>query len=162
MKRKQQWKPIERYFDLDGIADRVRNREAFAKFVHDFGWTEYMFHPIVMDFEKLLSGSKDYNKERRDAIGFARLPDTSFEDMGGHSRAFRNNSAVMLCSVFLSLVDVDLDGWCASHNAEYVVCRKECAFHSNGSGILVLFMTHDVAEYYATVLDEYRDPDYVK
>ena len=76
---KQAWKPIERYFDLDGISERLRNREAFAAFIKTFGWTQYMFHPIVMDFQKLLDGRDDYNEEKRGAVGFDRLPDITFE-----------------------------------------------------------------------------------
>lgn len=155
---KQAWKPIERYFDLDGISERLRNREAFAAFIKTFGWTQYMFHPIVMDFQKLLDGRDDYNEEKRSAVGFDRLPDITFERLEGHARAFKHDKDVMLALVVHDLDREKIDAWCTEHNAKCVICSKERAFHNNGTDYLVLFMNDSIARKYASELDAYRDP----
>ena len=158
---KQEWKPIEKYFDLDGISERLRNRGAFAAFIKTFGWTHYMFHPIVMDFQKLLAGRADYNEEKRGAVGFERLPDVTFERLEGHTRAFKHGNDVMLALVIHDLDREKIEAWATEHNARYVICKKEWAFHNNGTDYLVLFMNDSIAQKYASELDAYKDPAFV-
>ena len=159
MKVTSQWKPTSTYFDLYGIHDRMLNRDAFQAFIKSFGWKEYMFHPVVMDFKKLLAGDSDYNAPKRDAIGFARLPDTSFESLGGHNRVFRSGNRVMLVSMFRK-PDIDaISKWCEDHDCMYVICDTQKAFHHNGRDILVFFMAPKTYETYKGVIKSYELTD---
>lgn len=159
MKVTSKWKPTSSYFDLDGIRDRAQNREAFQAFIKSFGWKEYMFHPVVMDFKKLLAGAADYNAPKRDAIGFARLPDTSFESLGGHSRVFRKGDSVMLVSMFRKPDIGAIEKWCSDHDCMYVICDAMKAFHHNGRDTLVFFMTPQVYDQYKGIIKGYELTD---
>ena len=154
---RKRWKPISSYFDLDGITDRVRNREAFQTFVRTFGWTEYMFAPVVYDYGKLLSGQKDFDMVVRTALGFGRLPDRSLERLGHYPRAFRRGSDVVMT---ILARDVDREvcrKWCDEHQAVCCICRPELAFHNNGQDTLILFMSPSTAARYAEALSLYRE-----
>ncbi|MBQ1495314.1 MAG: hypothetical protein IIZ37_10805, partial [Acinetobacter sp.] len=152
------WRPVSQYFDLDGILNPDQNRETFKRFVSDFGWKEYMFSPVVRSFSKLLEGRSDYNYEDYNALGFTRLPDRSFERLGGHNRAFRHGHDVMMSAVYLQIPQKKLDTWCKQHpGIRYVICQQKYDFHYQGRGFLVLFMTDAIATKYAKILDEYRE-----
>lgn len=153
------WKPIEGYYDLDGIKDRMQNRAAFKAFVDAFGWEEYMFHPVVMDFRKLLEGEADYNAPKREALGFQRMPDRSFEELGGHTRAFRKGNIVMLISMFNQLDEPAVAQWCEKHDCTYVVCDQSKAFHHNGQDILVFFVSRKIREQFADVINGFMRQD---
>lgn len=158
MAKKKEWRPVSQYFDLNGLFNPEYNRTVFKQFVNDFGWKEYMFSPVVRSFIKLLSGEPDYNYEDHNALGFSRLLDRSFEKLGGHNRAFRNGSDVMMTAVFLQVPFDRLNEWCKAHpGISYMVCKRQYDFHYQGTGFLVLFMTDAMAEKYADVLNVYRE-----
>lgn len=158
MAKKREWRPVSQYFDLDGILNPDQNRQTFKRFVADFGWKEYMFSPVVRSFSKLLAGRTDYNYEDYNALGFTRLPDRSFERLGGHNRAFRNGTDVMMSAVFLQIPWEKLQTWCKAHpGIRYVVCKQEYDFHYQGRGFLLLFMTDETAKKYSDILAKYQE-----
>ena len=158
MAKKKEWRPVSSYFDLNGLSNPEYNKDTFKQFVNDFGWKEYMFSPVVRSFWKLLSGQPDYNYEDRDGLGFSRLLDRSFEQLGGHNRAFRNGQDVMMSAVFLQIPWEKLEKWCKDHpGIRYVVCKQQYDFHYQGHGFLVLFMTDMMVAKYADVLRRYQE-----
>lgn len=151
---KSEWKSISKYADVDGIEERVRNREAFSRFVREFRWQEYQFQPTPVDFQKFMAGRDDYNVKNHLALGFARLPDKSLNDFG-FARGFRSGKDVMLVVISRDIDHKRVRLWAENHNLTYVFCKPERAFHDNGFGQMVFFMTESVRKKYDKILQDY-------
>lgn len=155
---KNAWKPIGQYADLDGIEARARNRTAFRRFVSDFGWTEYVFHPAVYDYNKFLRGDPAGERKDRNAIGFARIVDRSLDGMGGYVRAFRNGNATMVAYMDARPDMAALSEWCRRRGAVCVECHPSRAIHRNGTHGMFLLMSPATRDRYESVLDSYGAP----
>lgn len=142
---KKGWKPIESYSDLYGIEERQKNQAAFRRFQSCFGWTSYMFEPVVYDYKLLLSGSVRYDRPAPEAFGFARLPDRTLDKLCSHVRVFRRGDLVMLTCLVREQDEESFAEWCRARQFVYRVCDQEHSFHRSNKARLVLCMNEPTA-----------------